>query len=115
MQAAESKSADPLKSGPIDDYTRLSKKHQQLKKYKKEISPDVSIRPKENALQTESNFKNNVQKVSCDKPHQEKKKAKTLPEYATAIMKEWYEAHIDKPYPTQSERVSMAKRGEFLF
>ena len=117
LEESEHKSIESMKSGPIDDYTRLSKKHQQLKKSKKEIlpeyKPEIFIGPKENFLKTEMNLKDEGKKVPCEKPRN-KKKVKTLPEYATNIMKEWYEAHIDKPYPTESERISMAKRGFFI-
>ena len=37
---------------------------------------------------------------------------KTLPELATNLMKEWYEAHCDKPYPTESERQELARLGQ---
>lgn len=37
---------------------------------------------------------------------------KTLPELATNLMKEWYESHADKPYPTESERQELARLGK---
>ncbi len=41
-----------------------------------------------------------------------KENMKTLPELATNLMKEWYEAHCDKPYPTESERQELARLGQ---
>ena len=37
---------------------------------------------------------------------------KTLPELATNLMKEWYEEHSEKPYPTESERQELARLGQ---
>jgi hypothetical protein len=38
-------------------------------------------------------------------------KAKSLPEEATQIMKQWYADHSDNPYPSEEERREMAQMG----
>lgn len=46
-----------------------------------------------------------------EKQHSASKRMKTLPELATNIMKEWFDAHRDRPYPKDEERREMAIAG----
>ena len=40
------------------------------------------------------------------------RKSKSLPEQATKIMKDWFDAHSAHPYPTDEERREMATKGD---
>ena len=39
------------------------------------------------------------------------KRMKSLPEKATKLMKDWFDQHLDKPYPSEEERRQMANEG----
>lgn len=161
----------------IDEYTHLSKKHQQLKKYKRQSSLQDSnnsnnklqelstLAPLANTklldietsqitspanqasqnpnifllnmteqqrsdgtddaknivgISDENRVHTNTQVVESPKMSEKipklftvnsHKKPKTLPPHATMIMNEWYEAHKEKPYPTEAERAEMAEKG----
>lgn len=158
----------------IDEYTHLSKKHQQLKKYKRQSSLQDNNNNKIQELSTLAPLANtkllNIEATQITSPGNQTsqnpsifllnmtgqqrsdgtddgkntvgisdenrvhtntkvespqmsekipklftvkshKKSKTLPPHATMIMNEWYEAHKDKPYPTEAERAEMAEKG----
>jgi len=111
----------------------LSKKRQQLKKSKeqnselveqndnKKISENIPIQP----LSQESSCSSQaitdgdyfmpdiipIKDSSKTCKSEKVRKIKNLPEHATAIMRKWFEDHIDNPYPTEQDRIEMAKKG----
>ena len=42
---------------------------------------------------------------------EEPKKRKRLPQGAVRLLKAWFTQHIDKPYPTDEEKASLARKG----
>ena len=148
-----------------NEYTHLSKKHQQLKKYKRQSSQQdhkvqelssskFGIQGEKNQIKNsrgdpsavfltehDSNSNGNSKNAGelnensrqkefessgCKSPieaeapekvpklfiDKSSKKSKMLPVHATMIMNEWFEAHKDKPYPTEVERIEMAQKGK---
>lgn len=80
---------------PLDEPDYISKKHRQIRK------PEIGEKPSLSCTQ------------SVLLPEQIKiKRAKALPEKATKIMKDWFEANLHNPYPTDEERKFMAEQGE---
>ncbi len=124
----------------IDEYTHLSKKHQQLKKYKRQNSQLIESNNKKQILEDTPNQHQIqesqssqldtdeasptpavelpiVSKKSGQGEYSKKedtpkvRKIKSLPEHATAIMRQWFEDHIDHPYPTEQDRIELARKG----
>ena len=106
-------------------YEHLSKKHQQLKKYKilqQEKTNNANLTDQgackhSDLIQNE----NKVVQIPELAPSAAAsrfngsdclgKKWKSLPEAAKNLMREWYEIHVLNPYPTEAERVDMSIKG----
>ncbi|RMZ98861.1 BEL1-like homeodomain 9 [Brachionus plicatilis] len=79
------------KMQPVAEPNYISKKHRQIRKLDSgEKSAEIVFMPEQIKI----------------------KRAKALPERATKIMKDWFEANILNPYPTDEERKLMAEQGE---
>ena len=113
-----------------DDYVyeHLSKKHQQLKKYKilqqektntemSAIITDQEVSKQSDLVQNENKLIQIPESVPAavgsrlNGPDSLGKKWKSLPEAAKNLMREWYDIHVLNPYPTEAERVDMSIKG----
>ena len=68
------------------------------------------LEEKEEDLYTVSQQSDSSTRPSPPSVHQSKKRRPNLPSHAKSILSEWFQCHVDHPYPSQNEKQDLSLR-----